>query len=423
MGDHDITNELVSPSVNDVNGGVAGDGVNTLEKYAAPWRLGVERNYVISGFAIPASSGTLDIAIPLGKAMISGYYISVPGSTTVTCAASTTNHIFLKLTRDGSNNVAAAKFEVNTTGTAPADSVKIATAITSGAAVTSTADKRVFEPFAPSLSRGPADTGTGSTAAHEYDVTISSNQNLSGIHFYRNFTLNSGVTITVPAGGFRLVIIASESITINGTINAAGAGQAGAPGNSSGGAATAAADGTDQPGGGGASSTAGGNGTQVSGAAALQSLMAGLFGQVAGGGGGGGSGGDGGVTSPGGAGGGARSTDRTLLAAGGTAGAAGCGSASVAAGGAGGGSIVLIAPQINLAATAVLNTSGNNGSVNGIGPGSGGGGAGNILMASRTYTDNGATFTQNGGVGANGGASCPSKGGDGAAGVKEILIY
>src|SRR2546427_5763576 len=77
-----------------------------------------------------------------------------------------------------------------------------------------------FNPF-PLI--GPSSTATGSTYAHESDVTISANQNLSGVHFYRSFTLNSGATVTVPAGKWFVIIEASQSITINGTINAKGA--------------------------------------------------------------------------------------------------------------------------------------------------------------------------------------------------------
>jgi hypothetical protein len=36
MADYDITNELVTPSLNDINGGTAGDGVNAYEKFVAP---------------------------------------------------------------------------------------------------------------------------------------------------------------------------------------------------------------------------------------------------------------------------------------------------------------------------------------------------------------------------------------------------
>ena len=83
---------------------------------------------------------------------------------------------------------------------------------------------------------------------------------------------------------------------------------------------------------------------------------------------------------------------------------------------------MLIAPTIRLESGAVLTTSGNNGGNAGSfqGPG-GGGGAGNIYIIANSYTDAGATFTQTAGVGGVGGAGFV--GGNGAAGVKQILIY
>ncbi|MCX6787975.1 MAG: hypothetical protein NT108_02305 [Candidatus Kaiserbacteria bacterium] len=231
----------------------------------------------------------------------------------------------------------------------------------------------------------PISVGTGSTRTHEGTVVISSNQSLSGIHYYTDFTLNSGVTITVPSGKRRLIIIASGSITINGTINARGAGGAGGAGGGAPGyydPGSPGAPGTDQPG--GASGSAGGSvvvhgydfGTSAqSGSDVL--LLADPW--TALGGAGGGGGGNDGNTGPSGA------------------------------GGAGGGSIVLMAPTITLASTATLNSSGANGSTSPyVGAGTGGtGGGGNIYIMSHSYTNNGATFTQTGGV----------------AGVKQILLY
>lgn len=248
-----------------------------------------------------------------------------------------------------------------------------------------------------SLFDGPGSCASGSTRSHEGSTTISGNQNLSGIHFYTDFTLNSGVTITVPANKRRLVIIATGTITINGTINASGAG------------AAATGSGTDQVGGGGTqgesatTASAGGNLvthgiTLQTGGAAGGSLAHGTAGtQVSG-------------------------SDTWLLMDPTTAlGGAGGGSCDVP-GGAGGGSIVLIAPTIVLASTATLNTSGAAGSNGGSGQGpGGGGGAGNIYIRCRSYTDSGATFTQSGGAGGSGGGSW--SGGAGAAGVRQILIY
>lgn len=247
--------------------------------------------------------------------------------------------------------------------------------------------------------QGPTSCATGSTRSHEGDVTVSANGNYSGIHFYGNFTLNSGVTMTVQAGLRRLVIVATGTITINGTITAAGAGGA------AGAISSTGTGGTDQPGGG-----AGGNGSQ--GGAGGPVTLHGYTIQTSAVGG-----------APGGNN-GAVGTQVTASVNGGmflspwlAMGSAGGGGSETDVGGIGGGSIVLIAPVIVLANTAVLNTSGTNGASSGVG--SGGGGGGNVYMMCRSYTDNGATFTMTGGTGAAG----TGNGGAGAAGVKQINVY
>jgi len=142
------TTEHVFPTSNDLFGaGAAGDGVNMREgNLAANWLANMlQENYVISGFLLPVSSVDLDIVIPTGKAYIAGYFVDVT-ATTVTAAASSTNHVFLRLDLDGGNNVSAAVFEVNTTGTAPARSVKIGTLTTDADNITATAGERSIGP-------------------------------------------------------------------------------------------------------------------------------------------------------------------------------------------------------------------------------------------------------------------------------------
>jgi hypothetical protein len=254
----------------------------------------------------------------------------------------------------------------------------------------------------------PSGTGTGSSYTHEGAVTIASNQNLSGVHFYTDFVLNSGITITIPSGKHCLVIVASGSITINGIITGVGAGQA------------ALRDGTGQNGGGGGPNS--GQGTSGTNGGACRN--------------------GGYITVPAGSGGNAvQTTSSDLLRAwtwfgwsGGAGGGNGSGGDSAPGiGGNGGADIVLIAPTIVLAGSAALITSGGNGSTGGSGGdygggGGGGGGAGNVWIVSAPgqYTDNGATLTMTGGVyGAGGGGNVANGniGGLGAAGVKMILFY
>lgn len=232
------------------------------------------------------------------------------------------------------------------------------------------------------LTHGPTAVGAGSSLAHEGNVTITGNTSLSGVHCYTNFTLNNGVTITVPAGSKRLIILASDTITINGSIIAQGAGATsgvGINGNS----------GTDQPGGSaGNNSQAGGesviNGIVMPGNITGNNLSIAFCPLLAMGGGGGG--------------GGAEET-----------------------GGTGGGSLVFIAPRVAWGAGSFMNTAGTDASAAPFQTvAGGGGGAGNIYVITRTFVNGGVSLNQSGGAGGGGSIA---NGQAGAAGVMQVLIY
>lgn len=144
--DYDVVNEDIWPSQNDV-AQTAGNGKKLLEnQWQEVMGATYANNVIYAGCALPASSGTLNISVPACQALIKGRFIDIPGSTTITATASSTNHVFLKFTRDGSSLATGAKFEVNTSGTAPADSTKLATMVASGTAITSTTDARLVGP-------------------------------------------------------------------------------------------------------------------------------------------------------------------------------------------------------------------------------------------------------------------------------------
>jgi len=103
-------------------------------------------NFTFTGLTVPGSSANLNISVASGSAYLAGRWISIPASTTVTASASATNFVYLKFVRDGSNLATGAKFEVNTTGTPPADATPIATLVASGSAITSTTDERLIGP-------------------------------------------------------------------------------------------------------------------------------------------------------------------------------------------------------------------------------------------------------------------------------------
>ena len=389
-----IANETIFPSGYDI-AQTPGDGITMRERSLTDNWLGLlSQNCVLTGLVIPASSLSLSLTMPSGTACLAGRYLDIP-ATVLTFGPSTTSYVYLKVTRDAALAVTGAWYEVNTTGTAPADSTFLATAITGVGAITITKNTRRIG--AANRIQVPSSTGAGSTVSHEGLTIISGNTSLSGIHFYDNLVINGGVTVTVPAGGRRLILIARHSLVIAGSITAAGAG-AGTTG-----------VGTDQ---------AGGGGTRGEGSAAANAggdVWVGIPMGYAGAAG-----------AAGANGGGASQSTNVAASLAMTPflvqGSGGGGNTTHASGGAGGGSIVLIAPTIRLESGAVLTTSGNNGGNAGSfqGPG-GGGGAGNIYIIANSYTDAGATFTQTAGVGGVGGLAYV--GGNGAAGVKQILIY
>lgn len=277
--------------------------------------------------------------------------------------------------------------------------------------------------FAGIIFDGPSSCGSGSTLAHEGSVTVSSNGNYSGIHFYTDFTLNIGVTMTVPAGSGRLVIIATGTITINGTISAVGGGLgSGGSAVTSGNGNAPTTNGWSAVGGAGGGTAAGGTtggngGALVWHGTTIQAGAVGTTGTVNGtnvtgsnhpaivsplmdfGGAPGGSGGSDGTTTSG-------------------------------IGGVGGATVVLIAPTIVLASGSTITTAGAAGGAASGGTlginyrgGGGGGGGGNLLIITRSFTDNGATLTVSGGAGGSIGSYAGSAGGTGASGVKQINIY
>lgn len=264
---------------------------------------------------------------------------------------------------------------------------------------------------------GPSSIESGSTAVHEGSVTISVNQALSGIHFYTDFTLDPGVTLTVDNNAGHLTIIATGTVTINGIIDGIGAGGAGGirseflsdPGFDG-------APGFAQPGGGGGQGSNGPRG----GNGGISHSTYGRGGTTPGGGG---------------IGNGSQGTHRTgalvgmfdpySISGGSGGGSGGTGLSGLGGnGGAGGASVALVAPTVILGAASQIKTSGSNGSSPGhtSGGGGGGGGAGNFYVMARSYTDNGCTFTQTAGSGAGSGGT-GGDGGAGRAGVKQILIY
>ena len=131
--------DFIFPSVNDLYGsGSAGDGINIKE---ANFSNIIRRaSFEIDRFIDYGSPGTgsgFEFQAPATKAIIQGYYVEADAQN-FNVTASSTNYIYLQLTRDGSNNVTGATWSHNTTATPPTDALMYAVAVADGSAITTT---------------------------------------------------------------------------------------------------------------------------------------------------------------------------------------------------------------------------------------------------------------------------------------------
>lgn len=256
--------------------------------------------------------------------------------------------------------------------------------------------------------------GTGSDGA----IVRSSNGNEAvNTIFATTFTINAGVTRTLTQG--TLVVYATQSIDIQGTLDGNGVGPSGGALGAAGstGMANSGSGSTTSTGATGGPRAAGNSGQTPANfwaVAAASGTTTTTHTRGAGGGGGqtgvgsvsvfGGGGGGGGPCGIGGTGGNAGTTTAT----GGTGGT----------GGAGGGGIVLISPHITIGSSAIIRVNGaNGGAATGSNPNNsagGGGGAGGVVQIyARTLDEaSGSSITATGGTGGAGGGT----GGSGAAG-------
>ena len=390
-------------------------------------------DYVRSGFTLSAGSG-LAVNIAIGKARLKGLFIhNDSASSKSSLSASSTNSIYITLTRDSNSEAESWDFTSNTTGTTPTDSLFIGTATTNGSSVTAV-DAVNVEKLSGNTINIFGDKSDG-------DVTISTNTDYgsSQIKYFNNFTLNSGITLEANTP---FIIHAMGTVTINGSISvktggvrgtggsAGGGGSGGNYSNAPGSAGSAGGTGGQggsgyfnnngttggtggNSGGGGASGGSGGSNNNI---LVLQRNIIAIIGKPAiyatsGAGGGGGHGGHGGD---------AGASGNQMYQYGGNGGAGGAGGF----GGAGGGQLIIIANKIitgnssTLSAVGEIGGNGGNGSNGGNagapnsgghggdgGDGAGGGGGGNggfITLFYKNITDNG-TYSVIGGTNGSGG--------------------
>jgi len=97
-------------------------------------------DHILSGFTL-STVASLNLPVAAGEGYVSGYHVEDISAGTVTVTDAATNHIYIQLTRSGSD-VTGASLVANTTGTAPTDSIKLGTATASGGQVTAITDAR-----------------------------------------------------------------------------------------------------------------------------------------------------------------------------------------------------------------------------------------------------------------------------------------
>ena len=418
------------------------------------------RDYIETGFTVTAGSG-LAVNVAIGELRLKGLHVHNTTSESVTgLSANTTNHIYVVLSRDTNSEAESWDFVTNTSGSDPTDSIKIATAVTGSSSVSSVNSS--IAKTSPNDFKDVYEFWFGDGA--DGDVTISTNTTFNTPKDYNNLTVNSGNSLTYNGSSTTNAIIrVRDTLTVNGTISATGKGRSGGSGGGGGGGGDT-----------GSSSWVGGGGT--SGTAGEQSYGASLTG------GDGGGGGSGGSSPMGGGGGGASATSgvtgdsriipdtrfndaRELLLAqpqiygsGGSGGSGGHGGASQrvsglnggvggsgGTGGDGGGTLYILARNIVIDTSGIIESNGNDGSNGasggsgatscggGGGGGSGGGGSGGFIGIIYESITNNGNINVNGGstgsggsAGASGGSggsagSAGGTGGSGAAGVKKEL--
>lgn len=138
----DITaNSTVYPSANDIAETEKEGRYATEQSHTELMELWLA-NHIVSGFLLPASDPDLTITIPAGTCVIDGRRVVVSSTTDITLTDAATNHIWVQLSFDGDGNVDGVDIVANTSGTPPANSIKIGEAVAAGAAITGTTDLR-----------------------------------------------------------------------------------------------------------------------------------------------------------------------------------------------------------------------------------------------------------------------------------------
>lgn len=102
------------------------------------------KSCVISGLELGLGTG-LNASVSAGEAIIQGFHVKIDASLSVAIAASTTQYVYLRLSRDGLNNVAGAALVTYASEQSNKDDkLLLGTATAGTSSITGVADMRVF---------------------------------------------------------------------------------------------------------------------------------------------------------------------------------------------------------------------------------------------------------------------------------------
>lgn len=122
-------------------------------------------DHITSGITVTAGSG-LAVSISTGIIRLKGLVCEVDSTETVSgLTASNTNYIYATLARDGNGEAESFSFTKSTSGTTPADSLKIAKVTTNGSAVTAVSQTNLTDTLQYAL----LPTGTIQMYGGQYD--------------------------------------------------------------------------------------------------------------------------------------------------------------------------------------------------------------------------------------------------------------
>ena len=141
-----ITNHLVAPTENDVNGGTNGAGIvfGVETTMADLLRFpGGTSGYVVSGFTPPSTgTGSLTHAIAAGVARIDGYVIKGTATTSTTFTLSTTEYWWLQLLYTSSKVVSLQLVGNSGETTYPANAIPLWKVTCNATNITAVVDRR-----------------------------------------------------------------------------------------------------------------------------------------------------------------------------------------------------------------------------------------------------------------------------------------